>query len=351
MPSQSDGWFGHAPATVAPSAQAEAWIALVVARMMAEPGARAVLLGGSRARGWAWPRSDVDLLAIVDEGPGRQDIFDIDWLAFDTRPTTIAELEAAMAADGVTCDACLELVTLTGDPAYEARIEAAARRLYARHVPGPDELRELRDKVRATVGRIRGATSDTHPVALAGVGGDLVWQAAKICLSTVGIGPLREVGWHDALRAADLPFDAATPYARWFVGGGLKERLAAALALAELVLGEPVERIPPTVAPSPATPPPVHRPIPGPAEAVELHRQILYGFGKHGKAVWGGDAVRRALESYTIVWFAVPACLALAGVAAPAPGWWRAAPGEVALPFDAAALYAHWATGASPEER
>ncbi|HEX5502262.1 MAG TPA: nucleotidyltransferase domain-containing protein [Thermomicrobiales bacterium] len=334
------------------TARADAWIGTVVARIAAEPGVRAVLLGGSRAAGRAWPRSDVDLLVVVDDGPARKDIFDVDWLTFDIAYTTPAELEEAMAADGMRCHACRELATLAGDPAYAERIEAAARRLYPRHVPGAREQDELRERIRGAAHFSRSAVRDGGPVALAEAGGGLVWLAAKICLATVGIGPLREVYWHDALRAAlSLPFDAATPFARWHAGDGLDERLDAAFALAALALGEPLARTPSPDGPPLAPPALARRAVPDPAEAVELHRQILYGFGKFAKAEWTGDPVRRALEAGVITWFAVPATLTLAGIAAPTPGWWLAAPRELALSFDAVALYARALTGEALEER
>lgn len=331
------------------TALADGWIDAVVASIAAEPGARAVLLGGSRAAGRAWPRSDVDLLVIVDDGPARKDIFDVAWLTFDVAYTTLPDLEDALATDGMRCDACRDLATLAGDPAYEERIEAAARRLYPRHVPGPREQDELREQIRGAARFYRSAVRDGEPVAMAEAGGNLAWTAAKICLATVGVGPLREVHWHDALRAAALPFDAATPFARWHAGDGLDERLDAAFALAELALGGPLARPPLPDDPPLAPPALARRAVPGPAEAAELHRQVLYGFGKFAKAEWAGDPVRRALEASVITWFAVPAALALAGVA-PAPGWWLLGR-DLALPCDAAARYARALTAPSLEDR
>src|SRR6187402_2754396 len=103
-----------------PSVQADPRIAEVVARMAATPGVVAVFLGGSRATGMAGPMSDVDLMAITVEGAARRDTFDTADLTFDTSYWTLEGLEARIAADGITCDACRELVTLVGDPAWEA---------------------------------------------------------------------------------------------------------------------------------------------------------------------------------------------------------------------------------------
>ncbi|MFN8513702.1 MAG: nucleotidyltransferase domain-containing protein [Thermomicrobiales bacterium] len=310
----------------------------VVARMAATPGVVAVLLGGSRATGMAGPRSDVDLMAIVGEGEGRRDIFDAAGLTFDTSYWTLGGLEAQIAADGVTCDACRALVTLVGEATWEERIEATARRLCATHVPDAAQQGVLRAEVRAGARRLLAAGAEVPSLVLATWGGDLAWNAAKLCLAMVGIGPLREVHWHDALRDAGLPFDAATPYARWYTGGALAERIPAVLQLAEVVLGEAIA-VPdgPVVAPGP---PVVERRGPlGPEEAVELDRMVGYGLGKYGKALWTGDPVRRASEGTTILWFALPACLALAGWRANEQGWWRAIPPGLDLPFDAGDLY------------
>lgn len=68
---------------------------------------------------------------------------------------------------------------------------------------------------------------------------------------------------------------------------------------------------------------------------VELHRLIkAVGFGKMSKALWMQDEVRQASEVGTIIWFSVPACLALGGLAAPEPHWWHEALCQITLPFD-----------------
>lgn len=328
------------------SSHADTRIAAVVARMAVVPGVLAVLLAGSRATGLAGPRSDVDLLAIVADGAMRRDIFDADDLTFDTSYWTIEELEERIASDGVTCDLCRQLVTLAGDPAWEARIEATARRLYPAHVPDEAQQVELRAQVRIGAQQLTAADTDVPTLALAIGGGDLVWNATKGILATVGIGPLREVHWHDTLRAANLPFDVATAYAQWHTGGTLAERIPAALRLAEFVLGGPM---PPSGEPVVPPLPPAfsRRERLDPEEAVELHRMIRYGLGKYDKAVWTGDPVRQASEASTILWFAMPACLALAGVRFAESGWWRTAPRDLGLPFDVGGLYRTALTGDS----
>jgi hypothetical protein len=210
-------------------------------------------------------------------------------------------------------------------------------------------------------------------------GGDLVWISAKVCLGIVGIGPLREEEWHDALRKAALP--AAPLFARWHTGDGLEERLKAAIALAELALGESIdeelsrpgisEQLASTevscsrrrrrdnsseevsLPEEPEPPPPEwkRRPAPSPDEMAEMRGKVLYGLGKFEKAVWSGDAVRQALEAAVIVWFAVPACLALAGIVPPPHKWWQAALRRAELPFDAAALHARALTGKTLAKR
>jgi hypothetical protein len=87
-------------------------------------------------------------------------------------------------------------------------------------------------------------------------------------------------------------------------------------------------------------------------EAVEMHRLIkAVGFGKMSKALWMQDKVRQAAEAGTILWFSVPACLALGGLVAPEPYWWHEALSQITLPFDAAMLYKSALLGASVEER
>ena len=60
---------------------------------------------------------------------------------------------------------------------------------------------------------------------------------------------------------------------------------------------------------------------------------------------------QEALEAAVIVWFAVPACLALTGIAPPPHRWWQAALRQAELPFDAAALHARALTGETLAER
>ncbi len=331
--------------------QADNAIGEVVNQIAAEPGVIAILLAGSRAKGTAWPGSDVDLLVIVEEGPSRQDTFEVGGLGFDIYRDTLQGLEARMAADGIACHAYLKLVPLVGGEEWKRRLEKIARRIYAGHMPGPEELQKMQEVVRSATRSLRTALGGTDRVAQAVAGGDLVWISARVCLGMVGIGPLREVEWHDALRKAALPFDAATPFARWHTGDGLEERLRAAITLAELALGESIEEV--SLPAEPESPPPEwkRRPALSSAKIAEMRGQVLYGLGKFEKAVWSGDVVRQALEAAVIVWFAVPACLALTGIAPPPHRWWQAALRQAELPFDAAALHARALTGETLAER
>lgn len=321
-------------------------------RISAEPRVRAVLLAGGRVTGRTWPGADVDLLVIIEHGPARTDIADVEWTTFDTTYTTMRDLAERMAQSFITCNGYLQLMTLSGDPQFAPRIEALARQLYHGHVPGPDELEESRAQVRALADAARLAIGCADAVAAAQAGGAMVWHAGRICLATVGVGPVREDRWHDVLRAANLPFDAAAPYADWFVGAALEDRLAAAFTLADRTLGHALPRAPIADTPLPAPPALQRRAVPAAAEAVEMRRLIqAVGFGKMAKAEWWRDPVRQASELGVIVWFAVPALLALGGVVAPDQRWWDAALRQAALPDTAAMLHARALTASAFEER
>ncbi len=72
-----------------------------------------------------------------------------------------------------------------------------------------------------------------------------------------------------------------------------------------------------------------------------MHRLIAaVGFGKMAKADWLGDEVRQASEAGVALWFAVPALLAVGGIAAPDRRWWDNALRQAALPDDIVALHA-----------
>jgi hypothetical protein len=321
-------------------------------RISAEPGVRAVLLAGGRVTGRTWPGADVDLLVIIEHGPSWTEVADVAWTSFDTTYTTMRHLVDSMAHSFITCSACLHLLTVSGDPDLAPRLEARARQLYQCHIPGPDDLQEYRAQVRTAADAVRAAMGHADAVAAALAGGELVWHAGRICLAMAGVGPVREDQWHDVLRAADLPFDAATPLAEWLVGAVLEDRLAAAFTLTDRALGQALTRAPRTDTPLPSQPPVQWRAVPDAAEAVEMHRLIqAVGFGKMAKAEWLGDRVRQASESGVILWFAVPALLALGGVMSPDQSWPDAALCRVALPHSTAALYARALTAPSFEER
>lgn len=83
-----------------------------------------------------------------------------------------------------------------------------------------------------------------------------------------------------------------------------------------------------------------------------MHRRIqAVGFGKMAKAEWLRDSVRQASEMGVILWFAVPALLALGGVVAPDQRWWDAALRKAALPDATATLHARALTAPAFEER
>ncbi|MFL5628271.1 MAG: nucleotidyltransferase domain-containing protein [Ktedonobacteraceae bacterium] len=321
-------------------------------RIATQSGVLAVLLAGSYAQGQSWPHSDVDLLVIIEQGPTRIDVADVDWTTFDTRYTMIEELEKDIATSFITCNAMLDLVTLVGDPAREQRIETRARQLYPHHVLNVEALQEMRVQLRAETEKLRVAYRAGDRVAQAHAGGNIVWLAGRICLSLSGIGPVREDQWHDLLRTAPLPFNAATPLARWHIGTGIDERLEAAFTLAEQALGAPLPRTRIDDVPLPRSPTFEKRSLPDAAEAVEMHRLIqAVGFGKMAKALWKRDKIRQASEAGVIVWFSVPACLALGGIVAPEPQWWHEALSHLTLPFEAATLYTHTLIGETFEER
>ncbi len=318
----------------------------------AQPGVLAVLLAGSYARGQASPYSDVDLLVITESGSTHTEIADVDWTTFDTRYTTIEELEQDIAHSFVPCNNMLHLLTLIGDPAWEQRIETRARQSYPYYVPHSDALEDIRQQVRAAARRVRAACARGDRVAQAQTGRDMVWLAGRICLALAGYGPVREDQWYELLQAAPLPFDAATSLAQWYLRNGLDERLEAAWVLAERAIGEP---LPVTQADDLSLPPLPSfqaRSLPEAAEAVEMYRLIhAVGFGKMAKALWMKDRFRQASEAGVIVWFSVPACLALGDLVAPEPFWWHEALRHLSLPFDAAMLYRHTLLGTSFEER
>jgi hypothetical protein len=321
-------------------------------RIIAGPGVRAVLLAGGRVTGQTWPGADVDLLAITEYGPTRTDVVDVEWTTFDTTYTTMLDLEDSMVHSFITCNACLHLVTVGGEPDLAPRFEARARRLYRRHIPGPEELEEYRARVRTAGEDACVALGHGDAVAAAQAGGELVWHAGRICLAMAGLGPVREDQWHDVLRAAHLPFDAATLLAEWLVGAALEDRLAAAFTLADRALGQALPRAPRTDTLLPSPPQVQRRAVPEAAEAMEMHRLIqAVGFGKMAKAEWLGDRVRQASELGVILWFALPALLALGGVAAPDQSWPDAALCRASLPHGAAALYARALTAPVFEQR
>jgi hypothetical protein len=321
-------------------------------RISTEPGVCAVLLAGGHVTGRTWPGADVDLLVITEHGPTRTDVADVAWTSFDTTYTTMRDLEDRMAHSFITCNGCLHLLTVSGDPQFAPRIEVRARQLYPGHVPGPAVLAEFRAQVNAYANAVRVAMGQADAVAAAQAGGELVWLAGRICLAMAGVGPVREDQWHDVFCAADLPFDAATPLAEWFVGAALEDRLAAAFTLADRALGHTLPRAPFADAPLPPPPAVQRRAVPDAAEAVEMHRLIqAVGFGKLAKAEWLHDSVRQASELGVILWFAVPALLALGGVVSPDQRWPDAALCRVALPRSTVELYARSLTASAFEER
>ncbi len=335
-----------------PESQVDPRIVAEANRISAAPGVRAVLLAGGRVTGRTWPGADVDLLVITEHGPARTDVADVEWTSFDTTYTTLPDLEAQIAESFMTCHACLHLLTVSGEPELAPRIEALARRLYHAHLPSSEELEEWRVQVRAAADAARIAAGHAQAVAAAQAGGEMVWYAGRICLAMAGVGPVREDQWHDVLRTAALPFDAATPYADWFTGAGLHDCLEAAFTLADRTLGCSLPRTPIADASPPLPPALQRRAVPEAAEAVEMHRLIhAVGFGKLAKAEWLRDRVRQASELGVILWFAVPALLALGGVVTPEQRWWDDALRRAELPDGVAALYACALTALALEER
>jgi predicted nucleotidyltransferase len=321
-------------------------------RIALQTGVLAVLLAGSYARGQASPYSDVDLLVITESAPMRTEVADVDWTTFDIRYTTIEELEQDIARSFITCDSMLHLRVLIGDATWEQRIERLARQRYPHYVPQADVLEDMRQQVRVAAMRVGLACATGDRVAQVQTGGDVVWLAGRMCLSLAGLGPMREDQWHELLRKAPLSFDAATPLSQWYLGNGLDERLAAAWTLAERAVGEPlpVTQVDDLLLPS--APAFQARSLPDALEAVEMHRLIkAYGFSKMAKALWMKDKVRQASEAGVIVWFSVPACLALGGRISPEPFWWHEALCKITLSFDAAMLYRHSLLGTSFDER
>ena len=85
---------------------------------------------------------------------------------------------------------------------------------------------------------------------------------------------------------------------------------------------------------------------------MELHRLVkAVGFGKMAKAEWLDDPVRQASELGVILWFAVPALLALGGIVAPEQRWWHAALHQAALPTMIPTLHAQALTAPTFPER
>jgi hypothetical protein len=266
------------------------------------------------------------LLVLTESGPAYTKVADVDWTTLDIRYTTIEELEQDITRSFITCNSMLHLLTLIGDSTWEKRIETLAHQAYTHYVLEPDALEEMRQRVRVVAHRIR----------IAHATGDRV----------------HEDQWYELLRTASLPFDAATPLAQWYLGNGLDERLAAAWTLAERAVGEPLPVTQVDDLSLPSAPAFQARSLPDALEAVEMHRLVkIYGFGKMTKALWMKDKVRQASEAGVIVWFSVPACLALGGLISPEPFWWHEALRKITLSFDAAMLYRYTLLGASFEER
>jgi predicted nucleotidyltransferase len=330
--------------------------------MRSDPAVQAILLAGSYAHGTPWPGSDVDLLVIRETGTLQQVATDLDWTTLDVISATLDALEDQMAGSFITCNSCLDLVPLIGDPSIAQQIMRTAKRLYAQHIPSGPALAYQRDQVRAGVHRLRIAQGQQDVIGQAEEGSGVVWLAGRLCLSLAGIGPIREDRWHEVFRTSSFPVDAATPYARWHLGTGLEDRLDAAVLLAEQVLGESLAPTPIVPEQAPSRPTVVRRPRPEAEEAVEMHRLIAaVGFGKMAKAEWLHDEVRQASEASVICWFGVPALLALGGIdsaalmsqgsAEPPQRWWHEALQHASLPFDAAALYAQALVSISFVER
>ncbi|HWZ19099.1 MAG TPA: nucleotidyltransferase domain-containing protein [Ktedonobacteraceae bacterium] len=320
-------------------------------RITLKAGVLAVLLAGSYARGQASPYSDVDLLVITESDPKRTEVADVDWTTFDICYTTMEELEQDIARSYITCNSMLHLRVLIGDATWEQRIERLARQRHPHYVPQSDALEDMRQQVRVAAMHVGLACATGDRVAQAQTGGDVVWLAGRMCLSLAGLGPMREDQWHELLRTASLPFEAATPLAQWYLGNALDERLAA-WTLAERALGEPLPVTQVDELSLPSAPAFQARSLPDALEAVEMHRLVkIYGFGKMAKALWMKDKVRQASEAGVIVWFSVPACLALGGLISPEPFWWHEALCKITLSFDAAMLYRYTMLGASFEER
>jgi hypothetical protein len=75
-------------------------------------------------------------------------------------------------------------------------------------------------------------------------------------------------------------------------------------------------------------------------QLVEMHRLIhAVGFGKVAKALCMNDGVHQASVAGVIIWFSVPACLALGSQIASEPFWWHEAVCQITLSFDAVVLY------------
>jgi predicted nucleotidyltransferase len=324
-----------------------------------EPGVRVILLAGSYAQGTSWPGSDVDLLVITEAGNYRKEVSDVDWTTFDTTYSTLAGIQQQMAESFIVSNAYRDLTTLYGDPAIAERVTALARQSCAQHIPDSEAISTYHTLLHSIAHDLNMARTAHEKERQAALGGDMVWVAGQILLARLAVGPVREDTWHDVFRsrAAELPFDAAASYAQWFLGGDLEGRLKAAFILAEGTLGQG-ERLDQAPAASELreaaqSPPTIEaRPVPDAAKAIEMHRLITAtGFGKLRKAEWLGDLVRQASEAGVVVWFAVPALLALGGAAMSDQVYWHAALQQTDLPFEAAGLYTRWLTAESFLER
>jgi len=311
-----------------------AWILTMVDQLARNADTLAIFLQGSYAKGCARPDSDVDLLVVRKNGPVSVTYPQVNGVVFDICQGGLAELGALMHDDGIAAHRALTLQQLWGDQECLQELAALARRAYGTHIPGPPAREQMAATIRYLANRIK---SSVHPVERVVLGADLVWQSAKLCLALAGIGPLRESEWHAALSAAILPFDAATPFATWYLGTSVAERITAALALAEYAVGAPIgfQRINPPRASAPLAP---GKPL---SVAVIAHHQrmIQYGLDHLASAGQSGSTLRQALELGVITWFAAPACLALTGLACSDHQFWWRVLGQIRLPFDAVNPY------------
>ncbi len=311
-----------------------AFIWAMVDQLARNPDVQAIFLQGSYAKGCARPDSDVDLLVVRTNGPVMVEYPQVNGIVFDICQGGLAELSDLLLDDGIAAHRGLVLQQLWGGPECYEQVVALVRRAYRTHIPGP----QAREQMAATIGYLANRLRSTvHPVEQIVLGADLVWMSAKLCLALSGIGPLRESEWHAALSAAELPFDAATLFATWYLGSTVRERITAALYLAECAVGAPIEfqRI--------SSPRPTAQLVPGKPLSVALiahhQRMVQYGLDHLASAGQTGSTLRQALELGVITWFAAPACLALTGLTCGEHQlWWRVL-GQLRMPFDAVNLY------------